>query len=326
MILSMQSLIELFPKASQGLAQAGARITRHFPPLPGLKYLPVRTYPPLLLPVCSRPAATQSGGSERLKYPSLYPEDEYHQFKKDRDLALKRLLESPNRFQQIGEREDRSDTPGAAFRASFDGKYFTIYRGFDVMKGCHDMIIYMQFFWYIKPATIIEIGACSGGTAVWMADMLKLMDVECNIYSMDIDLSLIEDRVKKLQPHNIKFVHGDCYKVEEAFSPEFLHSLPHPLVIIEDAHANFPDILKYFHKYMKPGDYFIVDDTTPYTPTATGVGKIHSNYEGWGPEKLTRLRKFLSEHNKYYAVDSFFTDYFGYNGTSNWNGYIRRMC
>jgi len=115
----MQSLIELFPKASQGLAQAGARITRHFPPLPGLKYLPVRTYPPLLLPVCSRPVAMQSGGSEQLKYPSLYmyTEDEYHQFKNDRDLSLKRLLESSNRFQQIGEREDRSDTPGAAFRA-----------------------------------------------------------------------------------------------------------------------------------------------------------------------------------------------------------------
>jgi len=87
---------------------------------------------------------------------------------------------------------------------------------------------------------------------------------------------------------------------------------------VQEAHLN--------NKYMKPGDYFIVDDTTPYTPTATGVGKIHSNYEGWGSEKLTRLRKFLSEHNKYYAVDSFFTDYFGYNGTSNWNGYIRRMC
>ena len=64
------------------------------------------------------------------------------------------------------------------------------------MKGCHDLVIYMQLFSRLKPATIIEIGAASGGTAIWMADMLKLMNIECNIYSMDIDLTLFSSMIK----------------------------------------------------------------------------------------------------------------------------------
>jgi len=76
------------------------------------------------------------------------------------------------------------------------------------------MVIYTQLFWYVKPATVIEIGAYSGGTAVWMADMLKLMNVECSVYSMDIDLSLIDNRVKKLQPYTSN--HSSICKVAKA--------------------------------------------------------------------------------------------------------------
>ena len=268
----------------------------------------------------------QSGGTERFEVPlSDHKYYRYHDVQKDRDLVMKRLLEDSKRFQKIAEREDRSDTGAEAFRASFDGKYFTFHRGIDLMKGCHDLVIYMQLLWHVKPATIIEIGAASGGTAIWMADMLKLMDTECSIYSMDVDLTLLNDRVKKFQPANVKFVQGDSYKVEKTFPPEFLRPLPHPWVIIEDAHENFPDILKYFHTYMQLGDYFVVDDTNPYT--CMGMGKVYSDCkEEWGPGKLNWLRRFLTEHNQYYAVDAFFTDFFGYNGTANWNGYIRRMC
>ena len=78
----------------------------------------------------------------------------------------------------------------------------------DLIKGCHDIVIYMQLLGYVKPATIIEIGVASGGTTIWMADMLKLMDIKCNIYSMDIDLTLLHDRVKKLQPANVKIYTG----------------------------------------------------------------------------------------------------------------------
>ena len=317
---SLTSFPRLFRQ--QGISH---HLVRHRKSAPSSIFSPVSSPTRINLAVVTR---AQSGGTERYEVP--LPDHgchKYHDFQKDRDLVMERLLKDPKRFQQIGEREDRSDSSAAEFQSNSDGRYFIFHRGIDLMKGCHDLVIYMQLLGYVKPATIIEIGVASGGTTIWMADMLKLMDIECKIYSMDIDLTLLHDRVKKFQPANVKFIQGDSYKVEETFSPEFLHTLPHPWIVIEDAHENFPDILKYFHTYMQVGDYFIVDDTNPHAFITIGMRKVYPDYKGeWGPGKLNWLRRFLTEHNQYYAVDSFFTDLFGYNVTANWNGFIRRMC
>ncbi len=53
------------------------------------------------------------------------------------------------------------------------------------------MVIYQRLFWHVKPATVIELGAYSGAFAIWIADELCLMDLHCQVYSVDIDLSLI---------------------------------------------------------------------------------------------------------------------------------------
>ncbi len=55
------------------------------------------------------------------------------------------------------------------------------------------------------------------------------------------------------------------------------------------------------------------------------MGRIYPEYIPWGPDKLNALKKFLSEYQDHYSVDTFFTDYYGYNGTWNWHGYVRRM-
>ena len=230
---------------------------------------------------------------------------------------------SHQRFQKIRDREDRSDIPIEAVIAHTTGKFFTVHRGCEVMKGPLDMVIYSQLFWYIQPATIFEIGAYTGGSAVWMADTLKAMGISCEIYSMDINLSLLDDRVMEIKPPNVRFMQGDSYKIEEAISADFLHSKPHPWVIVEDAHKNVHGVLEHFHHFTKPGDYIIADDTSPHTSSKLGIPD--HEYKGWGPTKLNTLKEFLTEYEQYYCVDKFFTDFFGYNGTFNWHGYIKRM-
>ena len=34
------------------------------------------------------------------------------------------------------------------------------------------------------------------------------------------------------------------------------------------------------------------------------------------------LKSFLTDYSQYYSVDSFYTDFFGYNGTWNWHGFL----
>ena len=253
-------------------------------------------------------------------------DQDYRAHQRARKQVISDLMHNPNRFQHISDRVDRSDIPKEAVKAHASGKYITTHRGCDVMKGPEDLTIYSQLLWYEKPATIFDIGAYSGGTALWMADMMTLMGVECDIYSMDIDLSLIEDQVKQIKPPNVHFIECNAHKIEKAFPATALRNYPHPWVLIEDAHANFDGVLAHFHQYTEVGDYFVVDDTSP-DATDVGSGRISAISEPWwsSEEKLSRLKRFLKGYSQYYAVDSFYTDFFGYNGTWNWHGYIRRM-
>ena len=136
---------------------------------------------------------------------------------------------------------------------------------------------------------------------------------------------LIENQVKNLKPDNLTFIQGDCYAFEKFFNPKFLSKLPRPLILIDGAHVNTPATLRYIHDYLKPGDYIIVEDTHPSLPTTFIMDAQDPDYETAGKGKLEIVKDFLKEYKGQYTVDSFFTDFFGYNVTWNMNAWIRKM-
>ena len=250
----------------------------------------------------------------------------YANFLKKLDLKKKELRESPTRFQKISEREERSDIPMNLSKQFDLGKVLLEYGGVFSLTGALDVVIYSQLFGLLQPRTVFELGCLRGGSALSIANMLKLQSPKGHIYSVDIDLSLLDPRVKDLKPDNLTFVQGDMYKIEEVLPPSTLESLAHPWVVIEDAHANSLGVLEHFHKFMKEGDYIVYDDTDPFAPIINGMGwEGHPPYEPYGFTKLHMLKGFMMKHDGYYCVDSYLTDLFGYNATNNWNGYIRRM-
>ena len=234
---------------------------------------------------------------------------------------LQKRMTSSKRFQHISEREERSTISPEAMADIAVGKYIGFYRGIDMLKGPEDLSILYHMLWHVKPRTIIELGAFTGASGLWMADSLNGANIECNVFSVDLDLSLLHPQIKSLQPHNLSFIEGDCYKIDKVFPPEFLKSQPRPLIVFEDVHENSDNVLDYFHSHLIPGDYIVFEDTNPDLPY-----QIFSD-EGnnWGFEKLHAWSKFLEKHGDMYAIDSFFCDYFGYNASSNWNSYARRM-
>lgn len=246
-----------------------------------------------------------------------------------RNLALESMLNSPTRFQSIYDRDDRSDKTMQNLKAKLTGKYFMQHRGCQLLKTGDYQAILNEVFWYLRPATIIELGTYCGGNAIWMADKLRVLEIDCRIYSMDINPSLIEPRAKEIKPANVTFLEGDNYKIEKTFPSSFLIDMPHPWLVIEDAHENLSGVLEHFLQHMKTGDYFIVEDTNPLTCTKWSVGRMYMDenaaYEATGTVLLDELKEFLKKHDERCKVDSFFTDFFGYNATDHWHGFIRCM-
>ncbi len=160
-----------------------------------------------------------------------------------------------------------------------------------LFKTVHDLAIYQMIIWELKPKTIIEIGSGRGGSAVWMSDLMKSYEMDCEIISFDIV-------PPELKYENVTFIQGDCNKIETVLNPQMLEKLPHPWLVIEDAHVNVKGVLDYFHSFLHRGDYLIIEDSS---------------------EKQQDIRQFNEENKNAYLLDTLYCDFFGKNVTCSYN-------
>ncbi|CAN1210487.1 hypothetical protein TUMEXPCC7403_09845 [Tumidithrix helvetica PCC 7403] len=187
------------------------------------------------------------------------------------------------------------------------------YRGIPMQKNPFDFTLYPLLLWEVKPKTIIEIGSCSGGSAVWFADLLETYGIDAHIYSIDIN------QVTDVAHPHVTFLGCDQNHLESLLTHEFMQSLPRPLLVVEDG-AHFYEttlaVLNFFHPYLQKGEYIVVEDGI-----ISDLG-ADSAYRG-GP--CLALREFLSAHLSEYVIDRKYCDFFGQNVTWNINGYLRKI-
>lgn len=225
------------------------------------------------------------------------------------------------RFVPFSTREMRCDLPRAAIDCMSAGKHYISYRGIPMAKDPLDLILYEMLLFEVQPKTVIELGAYTGASALWMADTLATFGMAARIFSVDIDLSLVDPAARSRD--TVEFIEGDCNQIRDVFSAEFLQQLPHPLVMIDDAHVNTPEVYGHFHEHaFRSGDYLVIEDTIPWIPGTFGES---DSQQEWGDWKWQEIQEFFAAHASDYRVDRYFTDFFGYNGTWNWNGFLKRM-
>ena len=219
----------------------------------------------------------------------------------------------------------RCDLGREAIAVLAEGKKYVSYRGIGMAKDPLDMVLYPILFHEICPRTVIELGAYTGASAMWMADTLATTGVKANLISVDIDLSLVDEMAKKRG--DIEFLEGDCNKIADLFPPEMLRELPHPLVVVDDAHVNVAGVYRHFHEHaFQTGDYLVIEDTIPWIPGSFGPASDRDATSAeWGDWKWQEIQAFFAEHEDRYQIDRYYTDFFGMNGTWNWNGFVRRM-
>lgn len=160
---------------------------------------------------------TKGSDGESFQY-----EEDYHLLLSDTETKLKQLLDSPTRYQPIEKREDRSDIPPSVVDTICLGKYITTYRDALFFREPKELAVFRHFFACTRPRTIIEFGTFTGSSAVWFADTAALCDLDCHVYSTDVDHSLISEEIKKIKPEKVIFIQGDRNKMEDSFSSMLL--------------------------------------------------------------------------------------------------------
>ena len=169
------------------------------------------------------------------------------------------------------------------------------WKGHIVFKSVFDLAIYSMLIEELKPDVIIEIGSGKGGSAVWLADMVKILGLKTQIYSYDINKPGFNYPA-------VNFIKFDLDNLNEQVDfPEHEDWIGSKL-IIEDAHVNIPEVLNKIDSKVSKGDYLIVEDSD-------------------GKQK--DLVDFLKNTKTTYQTDQHYLDLFGRNGTSATNSIFK---
>jgi cephalosporin hydroxylase len=189
------------------------------------------------------------------------------------------------------------------------------YRGLSMLKNPFDVALYQKLIWQVKPRTVVEIGSYLGTSALWLADMLKMFEIEGQVLSLDL-----KPPRPPFERDDICFLQGDANCLEDSPLPDLLARCPRPLLVIEDStHQSSTTlaVLRFFDKYLRRGEYIVVEDGL-----VTDLGVAH-NYAG-GPG--LGISRFLATAGQRYEIDASFCDHYGHNFTGNPNGYLRRTA
>ena len=207
-----------------------------------------------------------------------------------------------------------SDIPYDLLMKIQAGTMAYVYKGLPTLKNPFDLALYPLLFQRLRPRSVIEIGANAGGGAVWMADMLAMLEADAHVHSMDIK------PVEGVVHERVTFYTGDAREPAATFAAAFVANLPRPLLVVEDADHHYlttSAVLAHFAPLLHKGEYIIIEDGI------LGDMRVAADYGG-GPKRA--IDEFLAAHRRSFAIDRFYCDYFGRNVTWNIDGYLRKVA
>ena len=216
-------------------------------------------------------------------------------------------VDSPRRFQHLGERSVAMNhnlwadlTP----RVRDFEKYPAIsYKGLLLLKPAVDLMLYSNLIWELQPKTILEFGPLQGGSSLWFADQLELSGQPSEIHSFEYFTKCIHPEAS----HPRLTFHFADLRNPSTLDRELLARLPHPWLVVDDAHENLEQVIPLISSFMEPGDYYVLED-------------IFCQARLEGIESAARLCDALG-----FKVDSKYADAFGYNTTTSPNGWWRKF-
>lgn len=191
----------------------------------------------------------------------------------------------------------------------YEGHFKITYKGITAIKCPFDYVILQMILFEVKPDLIIEIGSSSGGTALYLADLMKLFEINGEIHSIDVT-----DHAKKNIGHDprIKFFDQGWENYDLKNAENFTK-----ILVIEDAVHSYECTIGAMNKFahlVSKDSYFIVEDGI-----VDALNMVH-HFNG-GP--LKAIREFLPQNPDFF-VDRKWCDLFGKNATFNVNGYLKR--
>lgn len=185
----------------------------------------------------------------------------------------------------------------------------TSYFGVPALKNPLDFWVYQELIYQLQPDVIIEIGTRYGGGTLALAHLLDLLG-KGHLIGVDISQALVVERVR--QHPRITLLESDACQAFNQVA-RLLKGPEHVLIIEDSAHTyeNTLGVLRTYSPLLKPGDYFIVEDSICY----------HGLEVGPNPGPYEAIETFIAE-TRDFVIDRGKEDFL-----ITWNpkGFLRRV-
>lgn len=179
--------------------------------------------------------------------------------------------------------------------------------GRPIIQYPQDIIAIQQILFKTKPEIIIETGIAHGGSIIFSASMLELLNIENkkNRKVIGVDIDIREHNLKKIQKHylfkNIKLFEGSSTDIKIFKKIKNFVKQKKTLVILDSNHTHDHVLneMKLYSKLVSKNSYLIVLDTileliTKNKPTDRPWHKRNN--------PMTAIKEFLKS-NKNFKID-----------------------
>jgi cephalosporin hydroxylase len=146
------------------------------------------------------------------------------------------------------------------------------YLGIKTSKFPEDLRVYEHLLWVAAPDVVVELGAQSGGSTLWLRDRLRTLETygalaaPPKVIAVDIDLDAARHNVAARDPRwaeTIAFVEGDvCDPAVRAQVGAHVPAGAVCMVIEDSAHTGETTraALELYSDLVAPGGFFVVED------------------------------------------------------------------
>ena len=138
----------------------------------------------------------------------------------------------------------------------------TTFLGVPCLKSVSDMWNYQEILSELRPSLVIEFGSYAGGSALFFAEILKLITPRSRVLSIDIDHSRLAPAARQNQ--HIEFLRNDTTsQATQHRISQLRDEFPGHAFFILDSNHTKQHVLRELHQLRSltvPGDYVVVED------------------------------------------------------------------
>ena len=188
--------------------------------------------------------------------------------------------------------------------SKYEYSYHFNWLGLPIIQFPQDIIAMQEIIWKVKPDVIIETGIARGGSLIFYASMLKLLENNGIVIGVDIDIR--SHNKKSLEKHpfynKIKLIEGSSIDSKTIANVKNLIKNKKKILVVLDSNHSHEHVLEELYLYsslVRKGSYIIVfDSIVEDMPSSFVTNRPWSK----GDNPKTAVWEFL-KNNKKFKID-----------------------